>query len=258
MDKKPVVFYTFVSDNYFVPVGTPELINSFKKFHPDIPLVVFRQDVVEQIINPDKKFMEGAVNWLNAKPIFAKLLTEQYELVVNIDADTVILGRLDEVFTRDYDIGSVVNFNDYENVSIDNVTEEMYLQAGLVASRIPEFWDVWMARSLKDNWRCRCAENDTLNLVVYDNPQWKLKVFDKEKNYYGCKVLGRESECVLEGDKVMCRGEQVLVYHAAKGPANLPKLSLEKLKSYGFNNEVVDFMTACGNYGTSIKYDGVR
>ena len=170
LSKKPVCFYTFVSDNYFVPVGTPELINSFKKFHPDIPLVVFRQDVVEQIINPNKKFMEGQVNWLNAKPIFAKLLTDQYELVVNIDADTVILGRLDEVLTGDYDIGSVTNFNDYENTHVETVTDEMYLQAGLVASRIPEFWDVWMARSLKDNWKYRCAENDTLNLVVYENP----------------------------------------------------------------------------------------
>lgn len=255
------VFYTFISDNYYEPVGTTQLINSFKKFHPDVPLVIFRQDVVSQIINPEKTFMDGNVNWLNAKPIFAKLLTDQYELIVNIDADTIILGRLDEVLTGDYDIGSVVNKNDFESVSVEDVTEEMYLQAGLVASRKPEFWDIWMQRSLKDNWHYRCAENDSLNTVVYQQliPQgWKLKVFDQDKGYMGCKILGRESECYVEKDKVMCRGEQVKAYHAAKGPNNMPKLTPEKLKSYGFKNEVISFMMYVGNYGTSVKYEGIK
>ncbi len=255
---RPVVFYTFVSDDYYEPVGTPLLINSFKKFHPDIPLVIFRKDQVEKIIDPERKLMGGAVNWLNAKPMFAKLLTDKFELVVNIDADSVVLGRLDEVLTGDYDVGSVVNFNDYENVSVENITEEMYLQAGLVASRRPEFWDIWMDKSLKENWHLRCAENDTLNLVVYNElvPQgWKLKVFDKTKDYMGCKLLGREKECELKQGGVMCRGEKVLLYHAAKGPRNLPKLSPEKLLSYGFNHQVVSFIRECGEYGVSAIYD---
>lgn len=255
---KPVVFYTFVSDSYYEPVGTPQLINSFKKFHPDIPLVIFRQDWVDKIIDPTKKFMGGAVNWLNAKPMFAKLLTDKYELVVNIDADSVCLGRLDEVFTNDFDIGSVVNYNHYENVSVENVTEEMYLQAGFIGSRRPEFWDIWMQASLKHNWQYKCAENDTLNLVVYNQlvPNgYKLKVFDKDKGFYGCKLLGREKDCVVEQGKVMCGGEQVSCYHAAKGPRNLPKLSQDKLLSYGFNQAVTNFIMAAGNYGTSVIYD---
>src|SRR3990167_6776388 len=128
--KKPVVFYTFVSDNYYGPIGTPKLINSFKHFHPDIPLVIFRQDVVDTIIDPTKKFMGGVVNWLNAKPMFAKLLTDKYELVINIDADSICLGRLDESLTDDYDVGSVMNLNDFENCHVENITDEMFLQAG--------------------------------------------------------------------------------------------------------------------------------
>jgi len=248
MTKKPFVVYTFVSDSYFYPVGTAQFINSFKRFHPDIPLVVFRDDWVNKIIDGHD------INWLNAKPMFAKLLTEQYECVINLDADQVILGRLTEIFKDDYDIGSVQNFNDYENVSIDGVKEEDYLQAGCVASRIPEFWDIWMARSLKDARNCRCAENDTLNMVAYENPQWKLKVFDKEKDYYGCKSLGREKEFIVENGKVMCRGEQVLMYHFAKGPGNMPKASQEKLVSYGFSDEVRGFINAVGNQGVTITY----
>ena len=256
--KRPFVFFTFVSDNYYSPVGTPELVNSFKKFHNDIPLVVFRQDIVDEIIDPAKKFMGGAVNWLNAKPMFAKLLIDRFDCIVNIDADTVILGRLDEVLSQNYDIGAVTNFNDYENRHVENITDEMYLQAGMVASRRPEFWDIWMKASLADNWKYKCAENDTLNTVVYNQlvPQgWKLKIFDKDKDYYGCKLLGREKECVIDQGGVMCRGEKVKAYHAAKGPQNLPKLSADKLTSYGFNNQVKDFIMAAGGYGTSVIYD---
>ena len=253
MPKQPIVFFTFVSDNYYEPVGTPLLSNSFKKFHPEIPLVVFRDDVIKQVIDSKEKFMDGRVNWLNAKPVFAKLLTDKYEMVVNIDADSVVLGRLDEVLTEDYDIGSVMNQNDFESVSVDNITEEMYLQAGFIACRTPEFWDSWMQLSLKDNWRMKCAENDTMNLVIYNQyvpAGYKLKVFD-EKGYMGCKVLGRESECIIEDEKVMCRGEQVKVYHSAKGPGNMPKLTPEKLKEYGFKDEVIGFIHAAGTFGTT-------
>jgi len=250
--KKPVCFYSFVSDNYYDPCGAPQMINSFKRFHPDIPLVIFRQDMVSQIIGDG---ISTGINWLNAKPAFAKLLTDHYELVVNVDIDTIFLGRLDAVFTKEYDVGSVMNLNDYENRHIEGITDEMYLQAGLVASRIPEFWDIWMARSLRDNWKYMCAENDTLNLVVYEHPEWKLKIFDKDTEYYGCKSLGRETEFKMNGDKVMCRGEQVKCYHAAKGPANMPKLTPEKMKSYGFSDQVIGFATFVGNYGKSVCYD---
>lgn len=255
---KPIVFYTFISDNYYSPIGTPKFINSFKRFHPDIPLVVFRQDIVDKIIDPSKKYMGGAVNWLNAKPMFAKLLTDKYELVVNIDADTVVLGRFDELIDdNSYDIGSVMNLNDFENRHLENVTNDMYLQAGLVASRKPEFWDMWMDMSLRENWRLKCAENDTLNLLVYQQlvpSGWKLKIFDKDKDYWGCKSLNREGEFVVTQGKVMCRGEQVKAYHHAKGPAALPKLQFEKM---GFKQEVVDFMNNVSNYGTSVIYDQI-
>jgi hypothetical protein len=140
---------------------------------------------------------------------------------------------------------------------VGSVTEEMYLQAGLVASRRPEFWDIWMDRSRRDAWQCRCAENDTLNLEIYENPHWKLKIFDKEKDYYGCKSLGRESECKVEQGKVMLRGEQVKCYHAAKGPGNMPKLSPEKMQGYGFNQDVISFMRMVGEYGKSVIYDTI-
>lgn len=239
-----VCFFTFVSDNYYYSVGTHILVNSFRYFHPDLDLIVFRQDMV------DKIFEKTGVNFYNAKPTFAKLLTEKYDLVVNIDADTIILGRLDEVLKEDYDVGAAWNFNDYENASFDDITAKMYLQAGLVASRNKRFWDVWEEKNKLAHVFIR-KENDVLNSVVYHElPDLKLKIFDKEKNYYGCKSLNREPEFYLEGKKVMCRGEQVKAYHHAKG-ADLPKLYFENIP---FTYEVREWMKHVAFYGQSAKY----
>lgn len=242
--KLPAVFFTIVGDNYYSPIGTPKFINSFKYFHPDIDLVVFRQDVIDMV------FKEKGINFYNAKPTFAKLLAPYYKLVVNIDADHIVLGRLDEILKADYDVACPINKNDYENTSVENITEDMFLQGGLVASTREDFWDVWE----KENVHAmdyKCKENDIMNLVIYNKmPDLKLKILDKDKDYYGCKSLNREGEFYLIGDKVMCRTEQVFLYHHAKG-ATMPKLVFE---SMGFPRYVVDKMNQFASYGKSVLY----
>ena len=243
------VFYTLVSDEYYYNVGTPQMINSFKRFHPDIDLVVFRQDMINKV------FKEKGLNFYNAKPTFAKLLTPHYDHIVNIDADTVITARLDEVLKNDYDVGAVWNYNDYENASFENITEKMYVQAGLVASRDKKFWDVW-EKANKDAMLYVRQENDTLNLTWYNDSHVKsLKkvIFDKKKGYMGCKSLGREGEFYMEDNKLMCRKEQVKAYHHAKGKA-FPKLRYETM---GFKPEVVEYLNIVSHHGKSVRYGGL-
>lgn len=212
------VCFTAVDDSLYYPEGTHIFINSFKRFHPDIDLVVFRQDTI------DKLFKEKNINWFQAKPYFAELLEDKYDLIVNMDADHVVTGRMTEVFDNvDYEVGMPWNFNDYENASFENITEEMYLQAGLVASTSKEFWAKWRKANAKA-MEYKRKENDIVNLVIYNEmPELKLKIFDKAKDYYGCKSLGREPEFYIEDDKLMCRGEQILAYHFARG-GQFPKL----------------------------------
>lgn len=238
------VAFTIVSDEYYYPVGTHIFINSFKRFHKDIPLVVFRQDTIDKIFN------EKGINFYNAKPTFAKLLTDKYDLVVNIDCDTIICDRLTEVFDEVYEVGGAWNFNDYENASFENITSEMYVQAGLVASIKKEFWDIWEKENKRASYYIR-KENDILNLVWYNNPivsKMKRVIFDKEKNYLGCKSLNRENEFYLEGKKVMCQGEQVKAYHWARG-ADMPKLQFQRLP---FQQEVRNYLTYLGRSGQTV------
>lgn len=240
--------FTAVDDNLFYAEGTHIMINSFKRFHPDIDLVVFRQDTV------DKLFKEKGINWYQAKPFFAELLENDYDLIVNMDADHVVTGRMAEVFDNvDYDVAFPWNFNDYENASFENITEEMYLQAGMVASTSKKFWAKWREMN-KDAMKYLRKENDVVNLLVYNEmPELKLKILDKEKDYYGCKSLGREPQMYIEEGKLMLRNEQVLAYHFARGN-HFPKLDFP---SMALTPEVKDWLIDLTQYGQTIKITNV-
>lgn len=244
------VCFTAVEDRLYYPEGTHIFINSFKRFHPDIDLVIFRQDVV------DKLFEEKGINWYQAKPYFAELLMHDYDLVVNMDADHVVTGRMTEIFDNvDFDVAMPWNFNDYENAEFDNITEEMYLQAGTVASIKKEFWLKWQEMNKKAMDYLR-KENDIVNLLIYNEmPELKLKIVDKDKDYYGCKSLGREPTFFIKDNKLMCRdpktnvSEQVLAYHFARG-GQFPKLDF---KNMPISDEVKAWLYDLQNYGQSFK-----
>lgn len=224
--KKPAAVYTFISDNYYHAIGIPVFVNSFKYFHPDIPVVVFRGDTVNRM------FAQHGLNWLIAKAAFARLLYEEYELVVNMDADHVVTGYMEAVFGRTYDVGAPWNYNDYQNAVYGNIAPDMYLQGGLVASRSMRFWEIYDKNS-RDHWRdWRSHENNTLNMIWYNDPEvmaMNRLVFDRDRDYYGCKSLNREGEFYLQDGLLWCRGERVMCYHHAKGGAALPKLVFDTM-----------------------------
>jgi len=243
------VFFTLISDDYYYPTGTHRFVNSFKRFHPDIDLVIFRQDMI------DKVFKEKNINFYMAKPTFAKLLTKDYDLVVNIDADTAILSRMEEVLKDDYDVGGAWNFNQYENSHFENITDKMYIQAGLVGSRDKKFWDIWEEAN-KNAMKYIRQENDVLNLVWYNNPYVKTlkkKIYDKDiPDFYGCKSLGQEPLFYVKNDKVWCGKGQVVAYHQARGKM-FPKLDFFD-KRLGFSYEVASHWEKLSMEGVSVKY----
>lgn len=249
------VCFTAVADNLYYAIGTHVFINSFKRFHPDIDLVVFRQDMV------DKLFKDKDINWFQAKPFFAEMLMNDYDLVVNMDADHFVAGRMTEVFDNvDYDVALPWNYNDYENAAFENITEEMYLQCGMVASTSKDFWLKWQKinRTAMNYPR---KENDTVNLLIYNQmPELKLKILDKEKDYYGCKSLGREPMFYIEDDKLMCPdpktkvGEQILAYHYARGSGALPKLDFPNMP---LTDEVKEWCMKTAFSGQTVKVVGL-
>jgi hypothetical protein len=240
------VFFTIVDDRFYYPAGTPGFVNSFKRFHSDIDLFVFRQDTIDRV------FKEKNINFYSAKPTFAKLLTPYYDLVVNCDADHIFLDRCEEILKGDYDVACPINKNDYENTSVENVSEDDFLQGGLVASTNKEFWDVWEEKN-KDAMKYKCRENDVMNLVIYnDMSDLKLKILDKDKDYYGCKSLGKEGEFVMKDNSVTLGGDKMYIYHVARGGMIKPTP-----KEIGFKQEVVDYMNFVTLFGKTVVYGSI-
>lgn len=245
--KKDICFFTIIDDVHYYPEGTHIMINSFKRFHPDIDLIVFRKNVIDRI------FEEKKINFYQAKPTFAKLLTDEYKCVVNIDADHIILGRLEEIIKADYDVAGPSNKNDYEDASFENITEDMYIQAGIIASTKPEFWDIWEEAN-KEAMTYPRKENDILNKVVWNNPRvrkMKFKFLDKDKDYYGCKSLGREPLFAAKDGKTYCLkdGGQVVAYHFARGNV-FPKLDIPNMP---LKDDVKKLWSEIAYYGQTLN-----
>lgn len=206
----------------------PGFINSFKRFHPDIELIVFNEVDMQR---------EG-VNFYNAKARFGRILSEKYDLVVNVDADHYAFDRWEEILNGGYDIACPANFNETNNLvgikvssgitgeanKVWLVDEIEFLQGGLIASTSKQFWEHYEFATNKHYQKFHCYENDVLNLVAYLYP-YKVKVLDGHCDYrnkhhncwYGCSVINKEPKSYIENGKIMLEGKPIKAYHFAHG-----------------------------------------
>jgi hypothetical protein len=246
-NKKSIVFFTWITDDYKNSiVDFDNFYKSFKYFHPDIDLKVFGQDEINKLFN-EKKWLYSD----NCKASFAKLLYNDYDLVVNIDSDFYIFDRLDEIIKGDYEIAACANYNSCMNVELNKqsvngidinyVSKENYIQGGLIASTSKKFWDDYEDLSKKLSKNLPLRENDVLNILFY-NGNYKTKILDGDcnfnstnfKQYYNCASLSRENNVIVLNDKLYLDGKPVKSYHVARGSGR--KLRMHQLFSNDVNN----------------------
>lgn len=228
-------FFTFLTDSYRELIQYDLFEKSIKHFHPEIPLIVFRDNDINEL-----RKIQPSLDLFKAKATAAKTLYNDYDLVINIDADHFIFDRLDEILENDYDVAAPSNYNLYENVSIslksyrsnvyDVVPEKTYIQAGLIASSNKLFWDTYETVCMKHADGMTCRDNDILNLIIqFGNFNFKLLDGDYDvfsphrKAFYGCSSLNLENQITIMDNKPCINGVPVKAYHVAKGGGK-PKL----------------------------------
>lgn len=239
-------FFTFLTDSYRNLIEFDLFKKSFTHFHPEIPLIVFDQARIDQLIRDNP-----GIDMFKIKATAAKTLYNDYDLVVNIDADHFIFGRFDEILLNDYEVAAPSNYNSYENVSLSinsyrnniyNICPELsYIQAGLIASNSKSFWDTYEIASLRHASRMTCQDNDVLNLVLQFG-NFKFKLLDgacdfnspKRHCFYGCSSLNLENKIYISNNSPHLNGVPVKAYHVAKGGGK------PKLKDI-FNKDVVEW-----------------
>src|SRR5579864_2420165 len=101
-------FFTHCSDDWYEPVGCYKLEQSLKRLHPEIPFIRFGSAAIAE-----QRQRDPALHWDIMIPVWGRLLSTEFDLLIHFDADSVVAGRLDEVLEGDYDIAAVRNNDDF-------------------------------------------------------------------------------------------------------------------------------------------------
>src|SRR3990167_5269435 len=160
---KPVVFYSIADNNN--KKYADMMLNSLRKFHPDIPHVLIGQE----------------------------------ELDINIDADSIVTGDLNHIIEdTSYEVGGVLNNNLIDPpLGIFNIPPVFYLNAGFLAVRSPRFWSWWAKVNYTpffDQFQYR--EQDVLN-IIFHYGDLKTKIFDFSDKWHGLISKGQTSKMIL-------------------------------------------------------------
>lgn len=247
--KKKIGFITYVTDDKVGYYGTYKMINSFYKFHPDIPLhILSTNDIVREI----NKYNENSFYYWN--PILSKTIAKKYDIVVHIDADCIVADRLEEIIAGDYDVAVVRNNSDFGTAgcglpcTADGQIEiNKYANCGLVASTREDFWDTWILNNQKYKGKFVQHEQDIMNLMLKHSPNLKVKILDSiDKNcYYGISnAYGTKThwdswkDIELKDNKLYLNNKIIKVLHHAGGfvPEKL------KLNTTLFKEEVAEHL----------------
>lgn len=229
-----VCFCTYVSDEYYHSMGADKLVRSAKYFHPEIPMFVYGTEEIEQLEVPF-----GLMT-----PFIINKLIDAYEKVICFDADSMIVGKLNELLdANDYDVIAVRNNNDFDMAGMDQpigqpgAGTEHYLNAGLIATTSKEFVNEWVDANLMYGRLLPFMEQSVMNVLCR---KYKTLMVDaKDKGvYYGVSALsGTESHwdswkeiAVVDGELIL-NEKKIKVLHQAGG------FKLDKLGFYMFNTE---------------------
>lgn len=234
-------FCTYVSDKYYYSFGADKLVASARYFHPDIPFFVYGDHEISKFPLPIESLHPFMMNKLKTK----------YDIVVYIDADSIICGDITPVFTalEKHEVVCVRNNNDYGKAGCDKALSQqnrdinIYLNAGFVATTSKDFIAEWMHNNLLFAELTPFGSQSVLNTII-DKFNWNLIDGIDDDVYYGVSCLHGEKshwqswkdiQVDESGSLYLNNGTKhkaVKVLHHAGG------FNPDKLGLYMFNDEV--------------------
>lgn len=225
---KDIVICTHVSDHLYNSIGAHKLVKSIQFFHPELDLIVFGDETLNKVMSEDSR-----INWNNIHPIVSYMLADRYKTVIHMDADSMLVDRIDELLENvsRYDVIGVRNTNDYHKagkdnpISCENVHYTKYINAGLVAVSNKLFYEDWIDLNFKLANHLPFGENDTLNMLFHSEKYSSYIVDDFGTDlYYGLSnVWGEKNhweswkQIYLDNAKLKLNKKKVKVLHQAGG-----------------------------------------
>jgi len=195
-----VVFFTIAGDP--VNLGyAQKMEKSFHHFHPDIRLEIFGEEEIKKANDPNIFY--------RATPLYGRILLEKYPLVIKIDADSVVTGKLDHIIDdKTYDVGCVLNWNRVDPprynfpLTVWDIPMQDYMNCGFVAMRSLPFVNQWWRLCLNPKFfNYRFREQDLLN-IMYHYGDYSVKCFDHSNQWHGLVSKGEWLNFEKRGEEI--------------------------------------------------------
>lgn len=184
------------------------MINSVKKFYPDIPFEALEIDQRDAAGGFD---LQGFCYDILRHGL--KLL-DTYERIIYIDPDSIMCNKCPDLFD-DYSLGCVQN-NTVCGPEYGGTKDEDYANAGLVVCTKKEVWKQILDDFDKRNntqWGTLNHQN-AVNLIYHQTPDAKLLEFSDRTYGISSQVHYQDME-VRNGELYLPSNKKLCVFHAA-------------------------------------------
>lgn len=202
MKRKKVVAFT-IADKKNEPY-LQMMKNSLRKFHSEeeLPLVEITGQLLQDTLAKDPNF------FYRATPSTAHNLVKNYDVIVKIDADSVIVAPINEAWEGDFDIKLVLNSNPREFrrypvtlLDIDPVHE--YVNAGFVSMQSERFITHWHRLCYSNHFEnYQYKEQDLLNIIVHYG-DYNAQLLENSDQFWGLSSKGFWADIELRKDKLV-------------------------------------------------------
>lgn len=217
-NKRRVAAFTIYDDDLTLRLAK-RVKASFEKFHNGVPFYMYDARDEESLLGEVRE-SACACKAFEIRPRLHSKLLEDFDLVIYLDADTVVCDTLTEFFEGDYDVAGSLN-----------IGNEGYLNAGVNALANKAFADEWTDMMYK-------GDSGPSNQVYFNHlarsGRYKLKIVDEEDVFYNEQSRKHWKELKVTKHGLRCGGRAVRVLHWAGG---VPRMEA-KLSSSDFSEDV--------------------
>lgn len=207
--KKPHVAFS-IADAQNKPYADM-LLKTIRKFHTEeeLPFVLIEGEDLKKRLADDSHF------FYRATPVIAGELMSEYETVIKLDADQLVLGKLNYLWEcDDFEVGTVLNVNRvdparYGYVTVQGVAPQKYYNNGLVVLKSEKFVEHWRQKCFSDSFfQLQYREQDILNILCHFG-QYSVRCLDyydlvrNSNNWWGLVSKGEWSKAILQDGHVV-------------------------------------------------------
>ena len=187
MNKNKIIFSTYCQDEVQSRWGMNKLVNSFKYYHPDYEIIVYGTSEINRVLK------EYNAHWQTRLHYIMLDMIRKYdtEYICHLDADSLVLGRLDKILSCDYEIASCTNNCDIGDADerqnrpkeLWGLPNSKYVSCGCLATNSEKFILQWIGMienviktygEINTFWMC---DQNWMN-VLFHYGGFKSKILD--------------------------------------------------------------------------------